>query len=1124
MPKPTPTATPPTRRKSTPPSRRNSGAQTAATLVCGLLALMVLSALLAGLPALLWWATSIVGPPGLAALSSLLTTDDSGQVFLLALACVGWVGWACFVCAVLLEIPAQVRGRAAPQIRGLVGQRAAAALVAAVLLALPTGTALAAPSPAQAATTLQTTASASPVPGTGSTHTAAAADASQTTAVTHTVRDAKPAESLWSIAAERLGDGERWGDIATLNDGHTMNDGHTFHTDRPIQPGWVLRLPDDARPAPAPATPGAGPGPQQTGSAAAATYTVKEGDSLSRIAEKELGNADRYGEIFHLNQGRALPGGGTFTDPDLIHPGQQLALPPTDTAVPAPTRDTRPDARDAGPTTPAPDAKPKPAPSPTTATTTPAPATTLAPAATTTHGPSASAPAPAPAPASASALPSTADQTPQPAPPVTAHPAQDTADKGINIALIAGIGTLLAASLASALGVRRILQQRQRRAGQTIAQDHEPTKLEQILSATCEPAGIDLLDRALRTLAHHAINSSQTLPALRGVRLDSNGVSLLLDEPGSPPVTPFTTGPTPHVWALDAKAELLTAEQLTDIQAPYPGLVTLGATTDDVLVLIDLMASRVLLLDGEDEEVLEVARAIALELGTSAWTDYSEILTTGLGARLAGLLPSGRIRTMPHLPAVAADLGELMLEAHQSGEQVLPWLVVGAGTMDEEHVVQLADALAAARTLNTGVVLPASAATRRYFPHAEILTVSRAQHASVAFLDTDVELQRINDEQYRQYVHALKVSTQEAEAATYPWERAEDHDQPAASGTPLTVHTTENGTLDPGDPFPALLTGRAPTTAATDTDADTTSNPGNQAGSSTTDSTTGQATHAPTSDAAGRTAHDAGRAPLPKQTTRDEDNAVAVRIELLGPLRIHGGHNTAHNPRTASLAALIHLRPGRTSDYLCQAMDPASPWTTRTLHSRLSELRNVLGLHTDAQPLLPRPKTGDGYRFHPAVTSDWDTFQNLATRGLAAGPLAGIEDLEAAMALVRGKPFDGRTPPWADPIVQDILSRITDTAHTLARWQTDGIQPDLDAARHTIHKALDVEETSEVLYRDLLTIEWKAGNDTATRRTITRLQHMARTYDITLDDTTEDTINRVLTSKPASTEALTIKI
>ncbi|MFG2716220.1 LysM peptidoglycan-binding domain-containing protein [Streptomyces goshikiensis] len=1095
---------------SNPVRPARSSAQTAAAVVRGLVSLTVLTALLAGLPVLLWWATSLVGPSGLAALGSLFTTDDSGQVFLLALAVAGWAGWALFAVSVLLEIPAQLRGRSAPQIRGLVGQRAAAALVGAVLLALPAGTALAAaPSPAQAATH---TATAAAVPSTDGARSVAAADPGQAPTATHTVRDAKPAESLWSIAEARLGDGGRWEDIAALNEGNTMTDGNTFHADGPIQPGWILHLPADARPAPA----ASGHPPKLSGTTTPAAYTVKSGDSLASIAEAQLGDADRYGEIFDLNKGGPMPGGGTFTDPDLIHPGQHLTL-PRGASTPAPPQEAKPDPGTDGTATPPPAAKPAPptqAPSASTTKPTPSPSASAAkPAPSATAKPSASAPV----------SPSATSEAAQPAPSATALPADETPGSHINFALIAGIGTLLASSLSGALGVRRILQQRERKAGQTIAKDEEPTELEQLLGATSGPAGIELLDRVLRTLAHHAATDSRNLPALRGARLDASGVTLLLDEP-APPVAPFTAGPNTRTWTLDPTAELLTAEELADIQAPYPGLVTLGADADG-LVLIDLMTCRVLLLDGTNEEVLEVARAVALELATCAWTDYSEILTTGLGARLAGLLPQGRIRTMPHLPAVAADLGELMLEAHQSGEQVLPWLAVAAGDMDEEHLVQLADALAAGRTLDTAVVLPATAAARRCFPHAEVLNVAHGQNATVAVLETSVDLQRITDEQYRQYVHALQVSTQNPAAAAGPWANAEDHAQAAAGGASLTVHAVGDESLDPGNPFPALLSGSARHIPAPVELAET--NGTAQAGR-TNDSGT-QPDGAPaTGQAASSTPVVVAPDPAPVSAQLSRQAATSegagVRIEVLGPLRITGSDSTAHSPRTTAIAALIHLRPGRSTDALCQAMDPANPWSTRTLHSRLSELRGAIGLHTDGQPLLPRPKAGAGYAFHPAVTSDWAQFQALASRGLAAGPRAGIEDLEAAMALVRGKPFDGRTLPWADPVIQDMLSKITDTAHTLARWQTDGALPDLDAARYTVHKGLEVEETSEVLYRDLLSIEWAAGNDAAIRRTLARIQQMARTYDITLEDATEDTITLVLSGKPAPSETNTVPV
>jgi nucleoid-associated protein YgaU len=54
--------------------------------------------------------------------------------------------------------------------------------------------------------------------------------------------------------------------------------------------------------------------------AAAKTYTVKAGDTLSEIAKEHLGSAGAYMKIFELNKDQ-------LTDPDKIKPGQVLRLP-----------------------------------------------------------------------------------------------------------------------------------------------------------------------------------------------------------------------------------------------------------------------------------------------------------------------------------------------------------------------------------------------------------------------------------------------------------------------------------------------------------------------------------------------------------------------------------------------------------------------------------------------------------------------------------------------------------------------------------------------------------------------------------------------------------------------------
>ena len=50
------------------------------------------------------------------------------------------------------------------------------------------------------------------------------------------------------------------------------------------------------------------------------TYTVKPGDSLSKIAKEHLGNGNLYMEIFNANKDQ-------LSDPDKIQPGQVLKIP-----------------------------------------------------------------------------------------------------------------------------------------------------------------------------------------------------------------------------------------------------------------------------------------------------------------------------------------------------------------------------------------------------------------------------------------------------------------------------------------------------------------------------------------------------------------------------------------------------------------------------------------------------------------------------------------------------------------------------------------------------------------------------------------------------------------------------
>ncbi|MEF8783308.1 MAG: LysM peptidoglycan-binding domain-containing protein [Haloarculaceae archaeon] len=62
-------------------------------------------------------------------------------------------------------------------------------------------------------------------------------------------------------------------------------------------------------------------------SANGGTYEVEEGDTLWDIAKREYGDGEKWGVIFEANRKTEQNPDG-IEDPDLIHPGQELVLPP----------------------------------------------------------------------------------------------------------------------------------------------------------------------------------------------------------------------------------------------------------------------------------------------------------------------------------------------------------------------------------------------------------------------------------------------------------------------------------------------------------------------------------------------------------------------------------------------------------------------------------------------------------------------------------------------------------------------------------------------------------------------------------------------------------------------------
>jgi hypothetical protein len=131
-------------------TRRSSGA--AARAVTGLASLLALAALIAGLPAALYAVGGSPIPHAIPTWHQVTTTlgrPDHGTLLLAAIRWVSWLAWAAFTTSALVEVFAQVRGRAAPRLPVISPvQGFAAALVGTAILGLLPAPHLLRPAPA----------------------------------------------------------------------------------------------------------------------------------------------------------------------------------------------------------------------------------------------------------------------------------------------------------------------------------------------------------------------------------------------------------------------------------------------------------------------------------------------------------------------------------------------------------------------------------------------------------------------------------------------------------------------------------------------------------------------------------------------------------------------------------------------------------------------------------------------------------------------------------------------------------------------------------------------------------------------------------------------------------------
>ncbi|WP_410597096.1 LysM peptidoglycan-binding domain-containing protein [Amycolatopsis sp. lyj-23] len=256
-----------------------------------------------------------------------------------------------------------------------------------------------------------------------------------------------------------------------------------------------------------------------------------------------------------------------------------------------------------------------------------------------------------------------------------------------------------------------------------------------------------------------------------------------------------------------------------------------------------------------------------------------------------------------------------------------------------------------------------------------------------------------------------------------------------------------------------------------------------------------------------------------KPVMLDSTVTATPSLQMLGPVRLRGADPQAVEGkklnRLTELAAFLALHPGVTADEISHQLGTdTQPWSAATRQGYISRLRTWLGRDENGDPYVPNVDARHGgYRMSDSFTSDWRIFRDLARRGLADRD-SGVSDLQQALDLVQGTPF-GNVPAgryaWSSWQQREMIDAIVDVAHTLAdAHQKAG---DLPSARRAAMRGLLAEPVSEILYRDLLRIEYRAGNLAAVRQTADKLAALANSLDLELDEETSSLVSALLAGR-----------
>jgi nucleoid-associated protein YgaU/DNA-binding SARP family transcriptional activator len=1079
-------------------------------LIKGLAALVALAAAVGGIPWMLlryghWPITSL---PTMAWVRHLNDRFVSDRTIVSVLTVAVWLVWAAFAYSVIIELAAALRGAKAPHI-SLAGplQSMARGLVAAIVVTVSINhgsTSLAATMPAGLAVPRVPVAAlvhGAPMTPMRSTVLTRSVDVRPTVRVetTPTRLAAVPLDvsvprtvvverndSPWLIAERCLGDGMRWRELWDLNRGVTQADGRAWTDQQVLLQGWTLALP---RTGVADAV-----DEQKSGST---IYVVVKGDTLSDIAEDELGNERLYPEIFDASRTIDQPDGRHLSDPNLILPGWKLSI-PSHLQHPAPTA-------------PVPSV-----PLPTAAVAVPAPplppSTTLPPP----SGDAADPTLPPPSVVSSTAVTNPLPNTVVPvsiapvtsAPPATTVARSGTRSGGSYIALLAAVGGSIA--LASGLAIRIGLLRRRRRTNSGTrrpkAEVHEPD-IRTILRAADIPlvrwAGQELA-QLVGDLKRADITAGPQAVELSG----ASGIEVLWSDPQQHAPERWQIADGGWAWRLPYDPEA--PSPANSLPSAIPALVTIGIREGRQL-LIDLEAFGSIAVNGPADMVDGFLRSVAVELATDQDLADAYVQVVGLdvpATRFERLTTTDIDEAVAELDGIRKSIADAMSVSHidstfvarVASDTPLEVTVAVIGTASPDGQIEPVPARSGVAVIGIGHAIEAACrielsadGTARIEPLGiTFKPVRLTVDASDAIENVFVELRNLAVE-----IDDVALVIAEAVPPEAVSGESDDQEPVTCQVAQLDLAPTAAGDVDLLD----RASGNLPSAGSMDA---VVSRPSGGDGEGIDENTS-----APNVN--GRSIGDeAPTLPFdPSDPPVDAERAgPKMVVKVLGVPCVPDRPNLGH--REVVITTILACRGGAVAgSYVQDAVWEGSPVEQKTVWNIFGSTRTALGKFPDGTRVM---LTSENRRLQldPGVTTDLALLRSAVQNAQTTSSAEAIRLLSAALDMVDGQPFDDAGYDWAysEQLVSEANSLIIAAACQLTPLAlAAGV---VDVARNAVRRALRAVPGDEDLYRCRLRVEGHSGNLTGVRSAYAELVAALKTLDAKPSDETVALYDRLV--------------